>query len=52
MTSYVSMITGTTPTYVNDQEIGEMEIHIVLLDNGRKKMYADPKFKKALLTSY
>ncbi len=48
ITSYVTMITGVTPTYVDDQEIGQKEFHIVLMDNGRTKMYADPKFKKAL----
>ncbi|HWJ02099.1 MAG TPA: lactate utilization protein B, partial [Verrucomicrobiae bacterium] len=48
ITSYVTMITGVTPTYVDDQEIGNKEFHIVLMDNGRTKMYADPKFKKAL----
>lgn len=48
ITSYVTMVTGSTPAYLNGQEIGPKEFHIVLMDNGRKEMYADPKFKKAL----
>ncbi len=48
LTSYVTMITGATPTYINEREVGLKEFHIVLMDNGRTDMYADPKFKKAL----
>ena len=44
MTSYVSMITGPTP---NDD--GTMkELHIILMDNKRSEMAADPKFRQAL----
>jgi len=48
ITSYVTMITGATPAYIDDQEIGLKEFHIVFMDNGRTEMYADPKFAKAL----
>ncbi|HZW82419.1 MAG TPA: lactate utilization protein B, partial [Candidatus Deferrimicrobium sp.] len=48
ITSYVTMVTGATPTYINDEEIGQKEFHVILMDNGRTDMYADPKFKKAL----
>ena len=47
ITSYVSMITGPTPAYYSDGTVHDKEFHIVLLDNGRRKMYADDKFKKA-----
>ncbi|WP_243309815.1 L-lactate dehydrogenase (quinone) large subunit LdhH [Fundidesulfovibrio agrisoli] len=44
LTSYVSLITGPTP---NDD--GSMkEMHIVLMDNRRSEMAADPVFKQAL----
>ncbi len=44
MTSYVSMITGPVP---NDD--GTMkDLHIVLMDNKRSEMAADPKFKQAM----
>lgn len=44
MTSYVTMITGPTP---NDD--GTMkEMHIILMDNKRSEMAADPKFRQAL----
>jgi len=44
MTSYVTMITGPTPN--ND---GTMkELHIILMDNKRSEMAADPKFRQAL----
>jgi len=44
LTSYVSLITGPTP---NDD--GTMkEMHIVLMDNRRSEMAADPIFKQAL----
>jgi iron-sulfur cluster protein len=48
ITSYVTMVTGATPTYINDDEIGQKEFHVILMDNGRTDMYSDPKFKKAL----
>jgi Fe-S oxidoreductase len=44
LTSYVSFITGTTP---NDD--GTMkDLHIILMDNKRTEMAADPIFKQAL----
>lgn len=44
LTSYVSLITGPTP---NDD--GSMkEMHIILMDNKRSEMAADPIFKQAL----
>jgi iron-sulfur cluster protein len=39
ITTYTSFITGAEP---------EHELHIVLLDNGRSAMYADPDFRDAL----
>ncbi|KLU60033.1 lactate utilization protein B [Peptococcaceae bacterium CEB3] len=46
ITSYVTMVTGPTPVYMPDGTIQDKELHIVLMDNGRRKMYADDKFKK------
>jgi len=44
LTSYVSIVTGPTP---NDD--GSMkELHIILLDNRRSEMAADPRFRQAL----
>ena len=44
LTSYVTMITGQTPN-----EDGSMkDLHIVLMDNRRAEMAADPKFKQAM----
>ena len=44
LTSYVTMITGQTPN-----EDGSMkDLHIVLMDNRRSEMAADPKFKQAM----
>jgi Fe-S oxidoreductase len=44
LTSYVSIITGPTP---NDD--GSLkDLHIILMDNRRSEMAADPKFKQAL----
>ena len=44
LTSYVTMITGRTPN-----EDGSMkDLHIVLMDNRRSEMAADPKFKQAM----
>ncbi len=44
LTSYVSIITGRTPA----PDGQEKELHIVLMDNKRSEMAADPKFKEAL----
>ncbi|MHB1405844.1 MAG: L-lactate dehydrogenase (quinone) large subunit LdhH [Desulfitobacteriaceae bacterium] len=46
LTSYVTMITGPTPAYYPDGTAQDKEFHIVLMDNGRRQMYADAKFKK------
>ncbi len=44
LTSYVSIITGPTPN--SDGTMKDM--HIILMDNRRSEMAADPKFKQAL----
>src|SRR5512133_2150982 len=44
LTSYVSIITGPAP----DTDGTTKELHIVLMDNRRSEMAADPKFKQAL----
>jgi len=44
LTSYVSIITGTTPNPDGSMK----DMHIILMDNRRSEMAADPKFKQAL----
>ena len=44
LTSYVSIITGPTPTTYGTKK----ELHIILMDNRRTEMSQDPKFKQAL----
>lgn len=44
LTSYVSIITGPTPTTDGTMK----ELHIILMDNRRTEMSQDPKFKQAL----
>jgi iron-sulfur cluster protein len=44
LTSYVSMITGPTPNTDGSMK----ELHVILMDNRRSEMAADPKFKQAL----
>ncbi len=44
LTSYVSIITGPTP----NPDGSTKELHIILMDNRRSEMAADPKFKQAL----
>lgn len=44
LTSYVSIITGPTPTTDGTMK----ELHIILMDNRRTQMAQDPKFKQAL----
>ena len=44
LTSYVSIITGPTPTTYGTKK----ELHIILMDNRRTEMSEDPKFKQAL----
>ena len=45
ISSYVSMITGPRRT---DDEDGPEEFHLVLVDNGRSRMLADPALREAL----
>ncbi|MGF7186973.1 iron-sulfur cluster protein, partial [Desulfitispora alkaliphila] len=47
LTSYVTMVTGVTPTVV-ENGYGEKELHIILMDNGRTEMRDDKLFKQAL----
>ena len=44
LTSYVSIITGPTPTTYGTKK----ELHIILMDNRRTEMSQDPKFRQAL----
>ncbi len=44
LTSYVSIITGPTPNTDGSMK----DLHIILMDNRRTEMAADPKFKQAL----
>jgi iron-sulfur cluster protein len=44
LTSYVTMITGQVPNTDGTPK----QLHIVLMDNRRKEMAKDPKFKQAL----
>jgi iron-sulfur cluster protein len=44
LTSYVSIITGATPNPDGSMK----DLHIILMDNRRSEMAADPKFKQAL----
>jgi len=44
LTSYVSIISGPTPNTDGSMK----ELHIILMDNRRSEMAADPKFKQAL----
>ena len=45
ITSYVSMTTGPRRS---DDEDGPEEFHLILVDNGRSKMLADPALREAL----
>lgn len=45
MSSYVSLLTG--PKKV-DEEDGPDELHVVVLDNGRSRLLADPELREAL----
>lgn len=47
ITSYVTMIDGVVPTWV-DNGVGEKKLHVVILDNGRKAMIDDPVFQEAM----
>ncbi|MBP1729325.1 MAG: hypothetical protein H6Q56_1698 [Deltaproteobacteria bacterium] len=44
LTSYVSIISGPTPNTDGSMK----ELHIILMDNRRSEMAADPKFRQAL----
>jgi L-lactate dehydrogenase complex protein LldF len=44
-TSYVNMISGPTFTEKNE---GPQEVHIVLLDNGRSRILAEPQLRETL----
>lgn len=46
ITTYVSMYTGATEAYLADGSKGTKDFHIVLLDNGRRNMLKDEKFKQ------
>ncbi|MBO8168621.1 MAG: LUD domain-containing protein [Thermoanaerobacteraceae bacterium] len=46
ITSYVTMIDGTTPTW-KDGKVVDKDLHIVILDNGRSELIKDPVFKEA-----
>jgi L-lactate dehydrogenase complex protein LldF len=45
LSAYVSMDTGPRK---KDEIDGPAELHIVILDNGRSKIYADPVYREAL----
>jgi len=45
LTSYVSMVTGPRR---NEDEDGPEEFHLVLVDNGRSRLLADPDLREAL----
>ncbi len=45
ITSYVTMVTGPRRP---DDEDGPEEFHLVIVDNGRSKMLADPELREAL----
>ena len=44
LTSYVSIVTGQTP----NSDGSKKELHIILMDNHRSEMAADPMFKEAM----
>ena len=48
LTSYVTMITGPVPTLKDGKgtEIVGKELHVIILDNGRKELLKDPLFKQ------
>ena len=46
ITTYVNMITSPRRTGEKD---GPKEVHLIILDNGRSRMLADPEFRQTLL---
>lgn len=48
LTSYLTMISGPAPTLKDGigPEIVEKELHVIILDNGRKKLLDDPVFRQ------
>lgn len=46
ITTYVNMITSPRKS---DEKDGPKEVHLLLLDNGRSKILADPEFRQTLL---
>ncbi|MFZ5942780.1 MAG: L-lactate dehydrogenase (quinone) large subunit LdhH [Bacillota bacterium] len=49
ITSYVTMISGPAQTLKDKEgpEIVDKELHVILLDNGRRELLSDPVFKEA-----
>lgn len=49
LTSYVTMISGPAETLKDKvgPEIVDKELHVILLDNGRRELLSDPVFKEA-----
>lgn len=46
ITTYVTMITGATEAYLTDGTKGTKDFHIVILDNGRRNILNDEKFRQ------
>jgi len=48
LTTYVTMVTGPVPTLKDGSgtEVVDKELHVIILDNGRKKLLEDPVFKQ------
>jgi len=45
ITTYVNMI--SSPRRIGEKD-GPREVHVIILDNGRSKIYSDPKFRQTL----
>lgn len=45
ITTYVNMI--SSPRRIGEKD-GPREVHVIILDNGRSEIYADPKFRQTL----
>lgn len=46
ITTYVSMYTGPTEAYLEDGTKGTKDFHIIILDNGRRNILKDEKFRQ------